>query len=373
MLLDQSAAFDTVDHSVLLSRLENRLGITGTALSWFRSYLTNRKQSVLIQGASSSSHDLNFGVPQGSVLGPLLFCVYTLPLGDIMRRHGIEFHLYADDCQLLLTFDPTQSHATVDALERCIAEVRAWLACNFLKLNDEKTEFLAIGTKVQLAKADVTSINIGEERIQVSSKARNIGAVFDSDFGLQPHVSAVCRSAYYHLRNIGKIRKYLDKGAAQVAVHALVTSRLDNLNSLLYGLPACQLDRLQRVQNMAARIVSRTVMRDHITPVLCTLHWLPIKYRVQFKILTMAYKAMHSEGPAYISDMLVPYNPGRSLRSGGQLLLHVPKTRTLAGDRAFSVAAPTLWNALPLTIRQAPSSEAFKRNLKTHLFSLAFQ
>lgn len=186
-------------------------------------------------------------------------------------------------------------------------------------------------------------------------------------------MTAVCQSANYHLRNIGKVRKYLDKGATQIAIHALVTSRLDNLNSLLYGLPACQLDKLQRVQNNAARIVTRAPMRDHITPVLHTLHWLPIKHRVQFKVLTLAYKAMHGEGPSYVKDMLELYSPGRALRSGHQLLLRVPKSRTRAGDRAFSVAAPTLWNRLPLTLRQAPSSEAFKKHLKTYLFSVAFQ
>ena len=128
VLLDMSAAFDTVDHSILLSRVDTRLGNTGTALSWFRSYLTNRKQSVLIRRVSSSCQRLDFGVPQGSVLGPILFCDYTLPLGDIMRRHDIEFHLYADDSQLLLTFNPESSQSALAAMERCIAEVRLWMA-----------------------------------------------------------------------------------------------------------------------------------------------------------------------------------------------------------------------------------------------------
>ena len=128
VLLDMSAAFDTVDHSILLSRVHTRLGITGTALSWFRSYLTNRKQSVFIRRVSSSCQRLDFGVPQGSVLGPILFCDYTLPLGDIMRRHDIEFHLYADDSQLLLTFNPESSQSALAAMERCIAEVRLWMA-----------------------------------------------------------------------------------------------------------------------------------------------------------------------------------------------------------------------------------------------------
>jgi hypothetical protein len=373
LLLDMSAAFDTVDHSVLLSRLQSRLGVSGTALAWFKSYLTNRKQSVIIQGvASSRSHDLNFGVPQGSVLGPLLFSIYTLPLGDIIRRHGIEFHLYADDTQLLLAFDPSSSQLAVDAMERCIAEVRAWLAANFLKLNDDKTEFVVIGSKGQVTKAGVTGISIGESIIRTTTKARNIGGVMDSSYGLHSHVSMMCSSAYLHMRNVGKIRKYLDSRTAQIAIHSLVTSRMDQLNGLLHGLPDYQLARLQRMQNTAARIVSRTPGRDHITPVLRTLHWLPIKYRVQFKLLTLTYKALHGEGPVYIKDMLTPYNPSRTLRSDSRLLLEVPRSRTKAGDRAFSVASPKLWNSLPLALRQATSTDAFKGQLKTHLFTLAF-
>ena len=194
----------------------------------------------------------------------------------------------------------------------------------------------------------------------------------DSGFGLRAHVNMVCRSAYYHLWNIGRVRKYLDTKSAKMAVHSLVTSRLDYHNGLLYGLPAGQLEKLQCVQNSAARVVSRACKRDHITPVLHALHWLPVSYRLQFKLLTLTYKAMHGEGPAYMQDMLTPYRPARSLRSGGELLLKVPRSLSRAGDRAFSVAAPTLWNRLPLAIRQASSTNIFKKRLKTLLFNAAF-
>ena len=166
----------------------------------------------------------------------------------------------------------------------------------------------------------------------------------------------VCHSTYYHLRSIGKIRKYLDVSTAQITIHALVTSKLDYLNGLLHGLPACQLAKLQRVQNTAARIVSRVPRQCHIMPVLHTLHWLPLKYHVQFKVLILTHKAMHNEGPSYIKDMLVHHNPRRTLHSESKLLLDVPMSRTHLGDRAFPVAAPTLWNNISLGIRQAPST-----------------
>ncbi len=371
VLLDMSAAFDTVDHEVLLARLHSRMGVSGVALSWFKSYLQGRTQCVTIQGSASPSHEVKFGVPQGSVLGPVLFSAYTSPLGDIMRRHNIDFHFYADDGQLYLEFRPVTAPAAVSKMEACIADVRCWLTCNFLQLNDSKTEFLLIGSKTQLAQTPINDITIGTTVVPVAASARNLGAVLDSSCSLQTHVKSVCRSAHYHLRNIGRIRKYLDTDTAKLVVHALVTSRLDQLNALLYGVPT---HKLQRAQNTAARIITRTHKYDHITPVLRSLHWLPVRYRSQFKILCLAFKALNNLAPSYIRDMLSPYTPSRALRSSDPQLMQlvVPRTRTKLGDRAFSVAAPTMWNALPLSLRQAPTLATFQNRLKTHLFKLAF-
>lgn len=371
-LLDLSAAFDTVSHDVLLDRLRTHLGVSDVALDWFRSYLEGRTQSVHISGASSPPHDLHFGVPQGSVLGPVLFSIYLAPLANIMRRHGIMFHLYADDSQLYLSFSPPSSAAALARMERCIAEVRIWLARNFLQLNDGKTEILVIGSPFQLPHAQITHLTIGGMAVPVTQSARNLGTLLDSNCTLHSQVTAVCKSAWFHLRSIGRIRKFLDFEATKLVVHALVTSRLDSLNALLYGLPSYDIARVQRVQNAAARVVSRTRKHDHITMVLKSLHWLPVQYRITFKILTLTYKALHGEAPVYISDLLTAYQPGRNLRSAQQYLLVVPRTRTNWGSRAFSVAAPTLWNSLPLLIRQAPTLGSFQRQIKTHLFSLAY-
>ena len=148
--------------------------------------------------------------------------------------------------------------------------------------------------------------------------------------------------------------KYLDMSTAQIANHALVTSNLYYLNGLLHGLPARQLAKLKRVQNTAARIVSRVPRRCHIIPVLLTLHCLAVKYRVQFKALVLTYKAMHNEGPSYIKDMLVHHNSRRTLRSDFKLLLRLPMPRTHLGDRAFPVAAPTLWKTSHLVFARLP-------------------
>lgn len=145
LLLDLSAAFDTIEHTTLLSRLESRYGIIDHALYWMESYLRHRTQAVIINNTVSSTRDLLSGVPQGSVLGPVLFSLYTTPITDIIRRHGLKFHLYADDTQLYLAFNPACSDDLFTAkstIEACVADIRIWMTCNYLKLNDDKSELL---------------------------------------------------------------------------------------------------------------------------------------------------------------------------------------------------------------------------------------
>ena len=154
LLLDLSAAFDTVDHTILVSRLANRFGIRDTALNWFRSYLQLRKQYVSVNGIDSSLKDLQYGVPQGSVLGLLLYSLYTSPLGDIARKHGIPFHLYADDTQLYLPFTsncPNHASNAKVTVELCVKDIGDWMLCNKLKVNQDKTELLVVSSKISTA------------------------------------------------------------------------------------------------------------------------------------------------------------------------------------------------------------------------------
>ncbi len=156
-------------------------------------------------------------------------------------------------------------------------------------------------------------------------------------------------------------------------IHAFITSKLDYCNSLYTGISQTALSRLQLVQNAAARLLTRSQKRDHITPVLQSLHWLPVRYRVDFKILLIVYKSLNGMAPSYISDLLIEHNVTRSLRSSNQRLLFIPKTRRKCrGDHAFATTAPRLWNDFPLFIRMASSVAIFKSKLKTYLFDKAF-
>lgn len=183
-------------------------------------------------------------------------------------------------------------------------------------------------------------------------------------------VSATAKACYFHLRRISLIRKYLSVDAATKLVISLVLSRIDYCNSLLSGLPESTTHTLQRVQNNAARLVLRKKKSDHITPLLKSLHWLPVNQRIQYKTLSLCYKALNNSAPVYLSDLLSLHTPLRSLRSAADpLCLHIPRIKlSTFGSRSFSVSGPSTWNTLPLSLRQKPSLSSFKSALKTHLF-----
>ena len=303
VLLDLSAAFDIIDHEKLIRTLDIYCGIKGDPLKWFLPYLKGRVQSVQIGSTFSREQNLLFGVPQGSVLGPVLFTIYTTPLGRIIQRHGLTYHLYADDTQLYKAFKPSDVISKCDAISRieaCVADIRIWMNDNFLKLNDDKTELLIITTREELSKISDIAIKVGDQSISPSDDPpRNLGAIFDSTCCLDAHIAKLCRSINFNLYSVGKIREYLDGPTAEKMINATVTSRLDYCNSLLYGVKQSHIDRLQCCQNNAARIISKRRKFDHISPVLRELHWLPVEHRISYKILHLTYKALNGHAPQY--------------------------------------------------------------------------
>lgn len=367
ILLDLSAAFDTVDHQILLNRLEVEIGLSGLVLKWFHSYLSDRKFSVKIGSCLSSPAKINCGLPQGSILAPVLFSLYMLPLGRILTSYNIHYHLYADDTQLYIPVSP-HDPSSIASLHKCLADVRRWMSENFLQLNENKTEVLVLGPH-----SESIAPLLGALSTNLHTSARNLGVFLDSSLNFKKQISHVVKSSFFHLRSIAKLKPILSKQNLEIVVHSLITTRLDYCNSLYFGLPENLLHKLQLVQNATARFLTGTKKRDHISPVLKHLHWLPVHFRIKFKILLFVFKALHGCAPSYIANMISLYCPPRSLRSSSQRLLDV-RTANLKtkGGRAFSIAAPNLWNSLPDHIRFSPSIDHFKSALKTHLFALAF-
>ena len=261
----------------------------------------------------------------------------------------------------------------MNLLRLCLGDVWLWMRDNYLQLNPDKTEVLLVSTRQGLNRFAIQNISIANSQVTPAASVRNLGAIFDSCLRMEDHVNAVCKTAFFHLRNIARIRSYLDRGTTEKVVHAFVSSRLDYCNSLLFGMSNTLVAKLQRVQNMAARIVTGTGKYEHIRPVLYQLHWLPVKYRIEYKIGLIVFKCLHGLAPPYLSDLLKPYVPMRSLRSANRDLLQIPRSRLCTfGDKTFASFAPRLWNSLPVHLRQIESLSQFKSFYKTYLFSQCF-
>jgi hypothetical protein len=221
IMLDITAAFDTLDHNTLLHRFESLFGITDDALSWISSYLSNRYETVVIDGVKSAPSEVKFGVPQGSVLGPKYYTLYSQPLGDIIKRFGLLYHFYADDTQLYVSFKPKdklgQANA-LDLLERCLKDIEAWMSANMLKLNGDKTEILLFASKLNQKHLNDIVIRVGDAEIKAVSHVRNLGVIFDSTLDMERHVQNISRSCFAQLRNISHIRRYLTDDACKSLV-----------------------------------------------------------------------------------------------------------------------------------------------------------
>ena len=244
---------------------------------------------------------------------------------------------------------------------------------NKLKINDSNTEFIIFRSPLLKQNLSYLSVSVGDMQVSPSSKVRDLGVVFDQYLTFHDHISGICKSTYFHLRGIGIIRNLLTFDAAAQLIHALITSRLDLCNSILYNLPNKQIGRLQRIQNQAARMLKRIPRRTHITPVLRELHWLRIHDIIIFKFLLLIHKAVNNTAPEYLCDLIslnVKITTIRTRASFDPCLLCVPPiSKTCANsffDRSFVYAAPTLWNALDLDIRLLPF-DALKKESR-HIF-----
>jgi len=372
-----SAAFDTVDHETLLHRLRESFGLNGAVLRWFSSFVSGRTQFVRCNASKSTPTLVICGGPQGAILSPILFLLYTAELLRIVERHNLRPHMYADDMQIYGFCSPTKTASLKEQISNCIDEVSIWLRSNRLQLNTAKTEVLWCASSRRLHHIPQTPLRVGTDAVFPVAVVRNLGIYMDADASMTTHITKTVSSCFGVLRQIRGIRHSVTRPVAESLVVALVLTRLDYGNALLVGLPQQQLAKLQSVLHAAARLINGARKFDHITPMLLDLHWLPISRRIEFKLAVLAFRCLRGLAPSYLSGELqrvADLESRRRLRSASTAELIIPRARLITvGDRAFHVAAPRIWNSLPPHIVSSTSLAVFKRQLKTHYFSLSYQ
>ncbi len=238
--LDQSSAFDCIDHEITISRLESTFGVTGQALGWFRSYFEARSSFVRRCGISSDTTSLDYGVPQGSALGPLCFSLYVAPLSRVIDSFGVKHHQYADDTQVYIAVSKADLTVTVDTLEACTAAVHQWLLHNGLQLNPSKSEVIQITAGRGRKRVDqVLSLQVSDAIIQTSTTTKSLGVTVDRQLTFDQHVTNVCKACYFHIRALRHVRESLPDDVAKIVACSTVGSRLDYCNSLFVGMADC--------------------------------------------------------------------------------------------------------------------------------------
>lgn len=379
MLIDLSAAFDTINHDLLLKRLKNSYHVDKIVLQWIESYLKDRYFKVCVNGTMSEEIELNIGVPQGSILGPLLFILYTKGLQSLAKKYGFSIHLYADDTQIYFELKDSKNTNLEDLnkLNNCFNDIKEWMSLNYLRMNDDKTEIMELHSPfTSIPLIDIFCLDNCE--ISPSEDAKNLGFWFDENLSLDKQIGYVSRICYQNLRKIGRIGSKLSQSLKIQLVHSFIHSILDYCNGTYFAITQIQLQRLQKIQNAAVRFVFALKGKKRfqsMSPLLRELHFLPVKFRIKFKISLLVFKCINNIAPLYLSSLVQLREINcHSIRSDEDFfILKMPlEPRCVKTQGAFSYCAPKIWNSLPYSLRSLTTVDSFKCALKTHLFRCAF-
>ena len=360
ILLDLSAAFDTVNLTKLMQILENQINIKGTALNWFKSFLFGRTQKVMIGSSFSEVLEVLFGVPQGSVLGPVLFNIYMRNLPKYIESHCFLTSCYADDSNARLQFSLNFQYFNISQrVPNLLQNIGTWMNEHFLKINPDKTEVILFAPNHS---SKIGGLFLNDQTcLRFSSNVKLLGVNLDESLNFNNHVNEVVSSSYFHIRTIGKMKAYMSKDDLESYVHSIISSKLDYCNVVLYGINKSVVNKLQKLQNAAARLIFKLPKHCSVTEKIRELHWLRVEERIVYKILLFVYKFFTSNGPAFLDNILEIVDFETRLLSRKNL-------NTKYGRRSFRYVAPHLWNRLPAELRTLNSDALFKKKLKHNLF-----
>nr|CAI5854689.1 unnamed protein product [Callosobruchus analis] len=367
IMIDLSKAFDSINHQLLISKLHH-FGFSESSVIWFSDYLSNRTQCVKVDGSVSALRDVSKGVPQGSILGPVLFTLYVSDLNEVVKH--CKMHSYADDTQLYLSYNPAKVLEASLNLSSDLGNVCSWFNSNGLKVNPKKSVVITFKSKNSTFHSNNVKFYIDGREIEHMTSVRNLGVLFDEHLTFHNHVSRAVQSAYAKLRTIYDFRNILSKNTKIKLTNSLILSKLEYAD-LVIGPCLTQQEafRLQKVQNSCVRYVSGIPRRDRISRHIRDINWLTMQQRWIVHLLSFIQAILNNRTPAYLFNKLAfrsQYHKLNLRRVG--ITLNIPPHKTNFVKKSFSYMASSLYNELPASLRSL-SVELFKIKVKDFILN----
>ena len=365
---DLSKGFDSVSHDILLSKCR-KLNIDSF---WFQNYLSNRTQSVRINNCFSNKTNVCYGVPQGSVLGPILFIIYVNDLSYFFPECKVI--QYADDTQFIHTGDVSDIKALMRSGEESIRKAMMYFYKNGLMLNASKTQCMFVGTRGFLSQIPAdTHMKVNGNQIVPSKYSKNLGIFFDSNMQFNKHIDEISRKIFGTIMYVNRLKDNFNKSSRITVIQSLVLSIITYGIKIWGSASATQIQRVQKLQNFAAKVaLGGAAKHDHVTPYLQELGWLKVKEKYLFEVGVTVYNVIKQRLPHWLITLPI-VSDYSVVNTRQQNQLYVPKCNTCMGMRSLQVAGPSFWNSLPSDARDANSLPSFKNRIKKHLQCLQFQ
>lgn len=372
VLLDFSLAFNSVNYDILLAKLQRYNNLSESALSWVKSYLNERHQTVVGNDSSQSSViTLSNGVPQGSVLGPLLFSLYIQDVRDCFRF--CKYHCYADDIQLYYHFSPSDTLLAFQHVNDDLSRILSWSRKNLLAINPGKCQAIVVGSQKMLNffnSEPCPPLMLGGSIIPLSPTVKNLGIIIDQTLSWKAQVMSVRKKVFYCLHSLRRLKNVLPDKLRNRLIQSLVFPHFDYCDSLFSNLSVNLQRLLQVAQNNCIRFCCNIPYMDRVTPYYLHLSWLKLDGRRKLHQGVLTYKILHQLAPPYLS---LNFNclSNRRYNTRGVNPLAMPVHRTHTFHSSFIVSSTSLWNSIPRVVRDSPTIATFRTRFKEHLLRTA--